>query len=140
MAELERLADRFGWRIRDHASLKDGVWWGRREGDLSYPEGTGEEIAAVEHRSAWFCHRNRVIGDLVGAAGPAALWEVGSGNGFVARGLQRGGIETVCVEPLPFGAKTAAAREEDEDADGDVDDGFDPDDGDPVEPDDPYDD
>jgi SAM-dependent methyltransferase len=110
VAEFERLADRFGWRIRDHASLRDGVWWGKREGDLSYPEGTGEAIAAVEDHSAWFRHRNRVIGDLVGAARPAALWEVGSGNGFVARGLQRGGIEAVCVEPLPFGAKTAAER------------------------------
>lgn len=109
--EFQRLERDFGWRIQDHAAAQDGIWSVAGAAKLSYPEEGNAICAAVEDRSFWFRARNRAILDLLEHSGrPAALWEIGSGNGFVAQALQQAGMNVVAVEPGPFGARTAAQR------------------------------
>jgi SAM-dependent methyltransferase len=109
--EFARLAAQHGWRIEDHAICCDAVWTIGGQAALSYPEQGNNLLAPIEANSFWFRHRNRVIERVLAAAGrPSALWEVGSGNGFVARHLQRSGIQVVAVEPGPDGARNAARR------------------------------
>ena len=111
-SEIERLERDHGWRLADHASPDNGVWVvpALREA-LSYPADCNVLCAGVEERSFWFHHRNRMLAQLICTpARPAALWDVGAGNGFVARHLQGQGLEAVAVEPGPAGARAAAQR------------------------------
>jgi len=88
-----------------------GLWVSRNRSDVSYPADGSEACFAVEERSFWFNHRNRIITSLVEAFSPAAtVFDIGGGNGFVAMALQRAGIECVLVEPSPQGARHARAR------------------------------
>ena len=111
MTEFERLERDFGWRMGDHARLLEGVWTTGASAQVSYPDEARAALAEIEARSFWFRHRNKVIQRLLDRHGrPAALWEVGSGNGFVAWHLQQQGLEVVAVEPGAEGARLAAKR------------------------------
>jgi SAM-dependent methyltransferase len=89
----------------------DGIWRGAGVGAVSYPEGGHEGCFAVEERSFWFAHRNRVIVDLLRRFPPTgALFDVGGGNGFVALALQQAGREVVVAEPGAEGCSNARGR------------------------------
>ena len=75
-----------------------------------YPVEAQQVLASIEERSPWFGYRNEVILGLLGDPPPPSLWEVGSGNGFVARAISQKGVEVVAVEPGVPGAEAAAAR------------------------------
>jgi SAM-dependent methyltransferase len=65
----------------------------------------------VEGRSLWFSERNLAIWQLIQRHGPIdSLWEIGSGNGFVAAFLQAQGVDVVAVEPDIVGARAATKR------------------------------
>lgn len=109
--EFERLRRDFGWRIEERMRQVDGVWSGGQAHTLSYPEQDRAELARIEERSYWFLHRNRIIWRLLERqGGTRTLWEIGSGNGFVAWSLQQAGLEVVAVEPGMEGARNAAQR------------------------------
>lgn len=111
MTEFERLQAQFGWTLSRHAVNHGGVWTVGKESAVSYPDEGRDLIAEAEERSPWFGIRNRYILDLLRGTGklPSALWDVGSGNGWVSLALQRAGVESVAVEPsLP--ASACAAR------------------------------
>lgn len=111
MSEFERLSRDFNWRIEDHVRLEGGVWLSSADSKVHYPDEGYAICAAAEDRSFWFEHRNRVLADVFRRFGvPAALWEVGSGNGCVAKYFQNSGMETVAVEPARAGAEYAAKR------------------------------
>lgn len=75
---------------------------------ISYPEDGNASLRAVEEGSFWFRHRNEVLLAALERFRPeGVLWDVGGGNGFVARALQDAGHETVLVEPGPVGAENA---------------------------------
>jgi SAM-dependent methyltransferase len=108
--ELERLARDSGWKISEHARLVDGVWRAPGPEAVRFPAGGHERLARIEDESPWFRYRNRVVLDLLELGGwPTAMWEVGSGNGFVAMAIRDRGVEAVAIEPAPAGA--AAARD-----------------------------
>lgn len=111
MGEFERLARQFGWRIEDHGRPDGGVWHLAGGGTVHYPESAHELCAAAEEHSYWFQHRNRVLLRLLRQADRTrAFWDIGCGNGWVARALQQAGFEVVGVEPHASAAATAARR------------------------------
>lgn len=63
--------------------------------------------------SFWFQHRNTCIIELVKRfppRGKGPIFDVGGGNGFVAKGLLEAGWDVVLVEPGPAGARNAKKR------------------------------
>ncbi|MEM9192850.1 MAG: class I SAM-dependent methyltransferase [Myxococcota bacterium] len=110
-SEFQRLRRDFGWAIEDHAEQESGVWVLPQQRKESYPDSGHASLAEAEDGSFWFRHRNRVVIEALKRLGPpAALWDVGGGNGYVSLGLHRAGVEAVTVEPGPVGSKNAAAR------------------------------
>lgn len=90
---------------------EDGVWYSRTRSNVSYPDDGNERCAQVEDRSFWFAHRNRCVVALLEAYPPAgAVFDIGGGNGYVARGLVAAGREAVLLEPGFAGARAAKAR------------------------------
>ncbi len=88
-----------------------GVWTARSVSQVSYPESGNDLYFAVEDASFWFRHRNACILEAARLfPPPGAIFDVGGGNGFVARALQNAGWETVLVEPGPMGAANAVGR------------------------------
>lgn len=88
-----------------------GIWFTRTRGPVSYPEHGNVVCRQIEERSFWFRHRNRCISELVRRFAPdATLLDIGGGNGFVARGLREGGIDSVLLEPGLDGALAAHER------------------------------
>jgi SAM-dependent methyltransferase len=89
----------------------DGVWQSRTHAAIDYPDQGNAFCFQVEDRSFWFRHRNACILHAVGrypASGP--IFDIGGGNGFVARALQRAGLPAVLVEPGPAGVANAQRR------------------------------
>jgi SAM-dependent methyltransferase len=79
--------------------------------DVAYPAGAHAAYAEIEERSFWFRHRNRCLLAVLRAWPPAGtLFDVGGGNGFVARALAEAGFDVVLVEPGRDGARRARAR------------------------------
>ena len=88
-----------------------GLWVARSQRAVSYPDEGNEACLAIEDRSYWFSHRNKVIVHLVQTFPPdGALFDVGGGNGYVSMALQQAGIQAIVVEPGPDGALNAKKR------------------------------
>ncbi len=104
MTDLAQLATNLS---RDPA----GLWVERTPADgsqLSYPDDGNAVCAQIEDQSFWFRHRNRCILAALNRRPPAGtLFDIGGGNGAVARELMRHGIDTVLVEPGRVGAENA---------------------------------
>jgi len=89
----------------------DGLWASPTVSAISYLEGDNDVCFAVEDGSFWFAHRNQCILSAVRSfPPPGTFFDVGGGNGFVAKALQDAGIEVVLVEPGPAGARNAHRR------------------------------
>jgi len=91
----------------------DGIWYGDQAGEVSYPADGHSHCFAVEESSFWFAHRNaciRAMVDRYPPLGGGPIVDLGGGNGFVARGLQNAGYETILLEPGIVGARNAHAR------------------------------
>jgi len=83
----------------------DGVWAARSLSRVSYPDEGNASCYAVEEISFWFRHRNNCILEVVKHLPPAApFFDIGGGNGYVAKALQDAGLEVVVVEPGATGA------------------------------------
>jgi SAM-dependent methyltransferase len=90
---------------------QDGLWAARTVSDVSYPDSGNEFCFAVEESSFWFRHRNNCILELMKSLPPpGAFFDVGGGNGYVARAIQNAGLETILIEPGLSGAKNALKR------------------------------
>ena len=90
-----------------------GVWFARQDGTpVSYPSHGNAACLAVEDRSFWFQHRNRVIVEFVNRfhRGGGTFLDVGGGNGYVAKALISAGINCLLVEPGIDGALAARSR------------------------------
>jgi SAM-dependent methyltransferase len=89
----------------------DGLWWPRSRSRVDYPDEGNAFCFQVEDQSFWFAHRNRcLLGAIARFPPPGAIFDIGGGNGFVARGLVDAGYEAVVVEPGAVGASNARAR------------------------------
>jgi SAM-dependent methyltransferase len=89
-----------------------GLWFARQsQQTISYPAHGNAACLAVEDRSFWFRHRNRVIVEFVSRFHRSGVFlDVGGGNGYVAKALISAGIHCVLVEPGVDGALAARAR------------------------------
>jgi len=97
-----------GLELRD-----DGIWYGAEDQAVSYPNEGHGACFALEDASFWFRHRNACIVAAVRAFPPAdggTIFDVGGGNGFVARGLLDAGFDAVLLEPGAAGARNAKRR------------------------------
>ena len=82
----------------DGLEYRNGVWFTMTssENALSYPSEGNDECFRVEDSSYWFGHRNTCIVELVRQFPPNGLiFDIGGGNGFVAKGLEEAGFATV---------------------------------------------
>jgi len=88
-----------------------GGWVSLERGKVSYPEDGHSLCMQVEDRSFWFKHRNSCIVELVRLNPPRGpIFDVGGGNGFVAKGLETLGFDTVLIEPSIQAANNARQR------------------------------
>src|ERR1017187_10456461 len=68
---------------------QDGWWSSRQLSAVSYPEEGNALCFSVEDSSFWFGHRNRcILAAIKLFPPPGALFDVGGGNGYVARATQ----------------------------------------------------
>lgn len=92
---------------------EDGVWYAAEDQKISYPSEGNDQCFEIEDKSFWFKHRNACIVELVKKFPPhgkGPIFDVGGGNGFVAKGLMDAGWDVVLVEPGPAGARNSRAR------------------------------
>jgi SAM-dependent methyltransferase len=92
---------------------EDGIFYAGEVGEISYPVEGNELCFEIEDKSFWFQHRNDCIRELVRnfpPMGKRPIFDVGGGNGFVAKGLMDAGWEVVLVEPGSSGARNAKKR------------------------------
>ena len=88
-----------------------GIWIGPKQLDVSYPAHGHSSCMQVESSSFWFKHRNDCIKTVVDLFPPQGeIWDIGGGNGFVAKFLQDCGYKTVLLEPGPNGADNGKIR------------------------------
>ena len=89
----------------------DGIWRSHATTAIDYPDEANAFCFAVEDGSFWFQHRNAVIVDAVRRFPPAGfIADIGAGNGYVARGLNAAGFETLVIEPGAAGIRNAQRR------------------------------
>jgi len=91
----------------------DGIWYAADQEAVSYPSEGNDQCFEIEDKSFWFQHRNACIAELVKRfppRGSGPIFDVGGGNGFVAKGLADAGWNVVLVEPGPAGARNAKKR------------------------------
>ena len=78
---------------------------------VDYPDEGNAFCFQVEDHSFWFQHRNACILAVMSRLPPGGvLFDIGGGNGFVARALVAAGLPAVVVEPGPEGARNARSR------------------------------
>jgi SAM-dependent methyltransferase len=90
-----------------------GIWHTVDQEQISYPSDGNDACFEVEDRSFWFRHRNACIDEMVRnfpPEGKGPIFDVGGGNGFVAKGLMDAGWDVLLVEPGPAGARNAKKR------------------------------
>ena len=88
-----------------------GFWVSKSRSPVSYPDSGNEWCARVEESSFWFRHRSRCVNELVRRHPPGGpIFDIGGGNGFMARGLEEAGWTSILVEPGPAGARLGWAR------------------------------
>lgn len=91
--------------------MPDGTWHGKSTSSVSYPEWGNEACAQVEESSFWFRHRNDCILEAMKRFPPSGpVFDVGGGNGFVAKAIQDAGFGVVLLEPGRIGARNAQQR------------------------------
>jgi SAM-dependent methyltransferase len=89
----------------------NGIWSVRKVSKVSYPDEGNASCLAIEDTSFWFRHRNNCILEVIKQLPPATpFFDVGGGNGYVAKALQDAGLEVVVVEPGSTGALSARRR------------------------------
>jgi hypothetical protein len=90
---------------------KDNINFIEGGNEVSYPKEGNNSSFLIEENSWWFSNRNNYIVSFVKRYTPNSLfWDIGGGNGFVSKGLQQNGINTILVEPGIDGAINASKR------------------------------
>jgi len=89
---------------------EDGIYYAKNTSAISYPTEWNEYCFQIEQDSFWFKHRNEILIESIRAISPdKTFFDIGGGNGYVAKGLEDAGIDTVLVEP-GSGAQNAKRR------------------------------
>ena len=102
--KLEKIA-------RNIIKADNGIYYSRSESSISYPDEGNDNYLQIEQDSFWFNHRNNIIAESVQKhSAKKVFFDIGGGNGFVAKRIQDEGINTVLVEPGKIGAQNAYNR------------------------------
>jgi len=95
----------------DNIYFQDGIWFSKNNSEISYPKGGNMNCFEIEKDSFWFKHRNNCIIEAVkNYSMDEIFFDVGGGNGYVAKGLEENNIQTVLIEPGFEGALNAKER------------------------------
>lgn len=99
-------------QIAPGLELTERGWWSSPTvSGIDYPSEGNSVCFAVEDSSFWFQHRNRCIVEILRHFPPAGpLFDIGGGNGCVARAIQEAGHEVVLIEPGLTGVENALRR------------------------------
>jgi 2-polyprenyl-3-methyl-5-hydroxy-6-metoxy-1,4-benzoquinol methylase len=90
---------------------REALFFSKNQTNVSYPNDGNAICFQIEDTSFWFKHRNNCIIEAVKNFIPNGyFFDIGGGNGFVAKGLQNAGIPCVLVEPGISGAVNAKGR------------------------------
>ena len=92
---------------------RDGIYYADSSEKISYPDEGNDQSFEIEDNSFWFRHRNNCITEMISnypPTGNVPIFDIGGGNGFVAKGLMNAGWDTVVVEPGASGARNAKKR------------------------------
>jgi SAM-dependent methyltransferase len=88
-----------------------GYWLADASRSVSYPEDGNAACFAIEDGSFWFQHRNAVVTEAIRGFPPnTPFFDIGGGNGYVAKGLEAADLSVVLIEPGPAGALNAVQR------------------------------
>ncbi len=91
---------------------KENIYFAKEASKISYPESGNENCFQIEENSFWFKHRNDCIVTLVKKYSfNKHFFDIGGGNGFVAKRLQNEGVQTVLIEPGIQGCLNAQKRD-----------------------------
>ena len=92
---------------------KNGIWYASETEPISYPRTGNNQCFEIEDNSFWFNHRNKCINQLVNKFSPKSkgpIFDLGGGNGVVAKALIDAGWNVVLVEPGKVGVENAKNR------------------------------
>ena len=90
---------------------ENGIYYSKSDSSISYPEEGNENCIQIEQDSFWFDHRNNIIANSVQKYSRNDIFfDIGGGNGFVAKRLQDDGIKTILVEAGKMGVINAHKR------------------------------
>ncbi len=95
----------------DNIYLEDGIWFSKNNRGISYPKDGNMNCFEIEKDSFWFNHRNNCISEAVKIYSPdKTFFDIGGGNGYVAKALEENNIQTILIEPGLEGALNAKKR------------------------------
>ena len=92
---------------------REGVWFSGSNRKVSYPVEGNEGCFKIEKRSFWFELRNKCIIQIIKKFPPKGggpIFDLGGGNGFVAKSIADAGWGVVLLEPSMSGVKNAKKR------------------------------
>lgn len=90
---------------------ENGIWFSKSNREISYPQEGNSDCYEIEKDSFWFRHRNNCILEAVKHYSMNdVFFDIGGGNGYVAKGLIDNHIQAVLIEPGIEGALNAKAR------------------------------
>lgn len=92
---------------------EDGVWHSAFQESISYIEEESDRCFAIEEKSLWFQHRSACVRALLKKFPPldnGAIFDIGGGNGFMAKEIVQGGFNAVLLEPSYKGVQNAVKR------------------------------
>ena len=89
---------------------KNKIWYASETEPISYPRTGNTRCFEIDDNSFWFNHRNKCITQLVNKFSPKSkgpIFDLGGGNGVVAKALIDADWNVVLVEPGKVGAVNA---------------------------------
>jgi SAM-dependent methyltransferase len=90
---------------------QNGIYFTKSKTEVSYPEEGNQQCFQYEDDSFWFNHRNDVVCNSIKKySSNKVFFDIGGGNGFVAKRLQEEKIKVALVEPGVLGAINAKKR------------------------------
>jgi len=97
--------------VANNIYYENGIWFSKKHREISYPQEGNMNCYEIEKDSFWFNHRNNCIIEAVKMySRNEVFFDIGGGNGFIAKGLEENNIESVLVEPGIQGAVNAKKR------------------------------
>lgn len=97
--------------LNDKFDYKNGIYYSVKTDTISYPDEGNQNSFQLEENSFWFNHRNNLLISIINKfCKNKVFFDVGGGNGFVSKGVQDSGMETVLIEPGIEGCLNAQKR------------------------------